>query len=230
MTQEAKDQQDNKASATLSDSGKCGYGAAVTAMTLAVLQALLILVSWLIAAAYPDSMVRSLLSSEGIRWFFAHFADNILTPVLLWLLLGSMAAGALTESGLWATSLHLLHVRKANQPLLFRQKFAFRVVCIEVAIVAVVVLLLTAIPHAVLLSVTGKLFPSSFSASIVPIVSFTLCLSSVTYAYMCGQQRSLVSITNMLTAGIGRLGVIWLIYILAAQLFFSICYVFSISA
>ena len=44
---------------------------------LGVFQIILILVSWLITAAMPELFVRSLLSSEGIRWFFGQFTSNI---------------------------------------------------------------------------------------------------------------------------------------------------------
>ena len=54
-------------------------------------QALLFLVSWLVTAMMPDTAVHSLLSSEGIRWFFGSFVGNVASPVLVWLLILAMA-------------------------------------------------------------------------------------------------------------------------------------------
>ena len=56
-------------------------------LVIPVMQVLLFLVSWLINAAMPESKVRSLLGSEGIRWFFGSFVDNVATSPLVWLLI-----------------------------------------------------------------------------------------------------------------------------------------------
>lgn len=200
--------------------------AARLAIALGALQIVLILVSWLIAAAWPESNVRSLLSSEGIRWFFAHFTDNLLTSLLVWILLLSMAIGALHESRLWQATLRLLNISHDDKPLKFRQMLALRVVGMEVAIYIIIMCLLTMVPHAVLLSVTGELFPSSFSASIVPTICFMLCLCSATYGYMAGELTSLKDIVQAMTVGIGQIGEVWLLYIFGVQLYFSLCFVF----
>ena len=70
------------------------------AFLLFAAQLLLMLVSWLLAAANPASGVRSLLSSEGLRWFLGHFSDVLGTPVLLCLLLLLMAYGSLKNCGI----------------------------------------------------------------------------------------------------------------------------------
>ena len=50
----------------------CGY-----AMFLLILaQIVLVLASWLITAAMPDVFPRSLLSPEGIRWFFGNVGED----------------------------------------------------------------------------------------------------------------------------------------------------------
>ncbi len=65
----------------------------VTAGVLVLAQLLLMLVSWIWSAAVPASGVRSMLSSEGIRWFFGHFAEMLATPLLVWILLLAAAYG-----------------------------------------------------------------------------------------------------------------------------------------
>ena len=86
----------------------CGY-----AMFLLILaQIALVLVSWLITAAMPDVFPRSLLSPEGIRWFFGTFTANLQSPWLVWLLLISIAWGTLRASGLlnYDHNLKFIHV------------------------------------------------------------------------------------------------------------------------
>ena len=67
------------------------------ALALAIAQLLLILISWVWSAALPLSGVRSMLSNEGIRWFLGHFAELMASPVLIWILLGAMAYGAVVR-------------------------------------------------------------------------------------------------------------------------------------
>ena len=67
------------------------------ALALALAQLLLILTSWVWSAAMPLSGVRSMLSSEGIRWYLGHFAELMASPFLVWLLLGAMAYGAVVR-------------------------------------------------------------------------------------------------------------------------------------
>mgnify|MGYP001069643078 CR=1 FL=1 len=54
---------------------------------LLVGQCVLVLVSWLQTAAMPETFPRTLLNAEGIRWFFGRFTENLMQPMLVWLLL-----------------------------------------------------------------------------------------------------------------------------------------------
>ena len=208
----------------------CSY----VALALLIAQVALFLVSWLITAAKPEIAMHSLLSSEGLRWFFGRFVHNLATPVLVWLLLLSVAYGCVVSSGLG----HVLkeqvfggfsQAKKSETlPLTYRQRFALRVVLFELCLIIIVMLLLTAVPHAVLLSVTGQLFPSSFSASIVPVVAFSLCIFGITYGVMSGHFHSVPEVLRSLCTGIGRTTPLWLLYILAAELYYAVRFVFMI--
>ena len=68
-----------------------------TAVIIVCAELLLILLSWYLAATQTEG-VRSLLSSEGIRWFFGQYTAVLLRPELIWLLLASMAGGTLWRS------------------------------------------------------------------------------------------------------------------------------------
>ena len=62
---------------------------AVMMLLLLVAQGLVILGSWLITAILPSLQLRSLLSSEGIRWFFGQFSYNLASPIIVWMLVAA---------------------------------------------------------------------------------------------------------------------------------------------
>lgn len=190
---------------------------------LAVAEVVLFLVSWLINAAAPELPVRSLLSSEGIRWFFGSFVYNMQRPLLVWLVLCCIAVGCLRDSAL------LTHVRqlfrRSHVPS-FRQRLAFQFVLAELITFVIVLLLLTCIPHAVLLSVTGNLFPGIFAQSVIPILAFIIVVCSLTYGAISGTLNTLSKSVGALTSGFAMMGILFLFYILGMEFFESIWFVF----
>lgn len=184
---------------------------------LAAGQLLVILLSWLLSVALPDLSVHSLLSSEGIRWFFGRFSYNIATPMTAWLIVATIAYGCLSSCG-------MLELRR---PIDFRQRIALRFVVYEIIAFTAIILLLTLMPHAVLLSVDGNILSSSFINSFIPYVSFVVCVVSISYAYMSGKYSSKADIFNMLCEGSRKLAPVFVLYVLLAQLVYSILFVFS---
>jgi aminobenzoyl-glutamate transport protein len=193
----------------------------VTATAL-LLQLLLFVVSWLIAAAMPDNTVRSLLGNEGIRWFFGSFVSNVASKPLVWILVVAMAWGAIFQSGIARA-----FVRR-KKPLVYRQRFALRAIFVELMIALTIILLLAFIPNAPLRSVTGQLFPSSFSRSLVPILAFCSIIMAVTYGLLSGAMRGIVDVFNALAEGIRQFIPLFILYVAAIQLYFSIIYVFQL--
>jgi aminobenzoyl-glutamate transport protein len=190
-----------------------------TALVLLLAELVLILLSWILSATGMEG-VRSLLSSEGIRWFVGGFTDMVASPLLVWLIILLMALGAFQKSGLPA-------LREAGYQVTYREKTALRVAIIFLMAYIVVILLLTVIPHAILLSATGSLFPSPFSRSIVPLTAFGIMLVSVTYGVMSGRLRGLTDILDALSLGISKGAPLFALYILVIQLFRSVRFVFS---
>lgn len=191
------------------------------ALALLLAEGLAILVSWLITAAMPESPMRSMLSHEGIRWLFGHFVDNVAQPLLVWLLLAATAWGAAIESG-------LVGLWGSRGRLAYRQRVAVRMVAVVAVAIIVVMLLLTAVPHAVLLSVTGGLWPSSFSVAVVPVICLSVSLLSVVYGVMSGTLRSVGSVFHALTVGIASWRGVWLLYVLSAELWFSLKFIWML--
>ena len=183
------------------------------AFSLLAAQLLLMLVSWLLSAAIPTSGVRSLLSSEGLRWFLGHFSDVLGTPLLLCLLLLLMAYGSLKNCG-------ILQFKSS-----YRQSRALIITLLLFVVYVGVIVLLVMIPHAVLLSATGSLWPSPFSAAVVPLFAFGVTLLSTVYGYVAGSYRNMSDVYQSLIDGI-RCGAPWLLfYVLLGQIYYSLQFI-----
>jgi len=194
------------------------------AFSLVVAELLLVILSWLLSATRLEG-VRSLLSSEGVRWFFGSFTEMVASPLLVWLLLGLCAWGCLQRSGLLTFSpFHLF----TFSPLTYRDKVAMRVSLVFLVLYLIVIALLTLAPHAILLSATGSLFPSAFSRSLVPIVCFGLCLVSLVFGLISGRLHGLADILEALSTGIAQGASLIIIYLFAIQLYESLRFVFNL--
>ena len=204
----------------------------VVALILVVAELLLVILSWLLSATRLEG-VRSLLSSEGVRWFFGSFTEMVASPLLVWLLLGLCAWGCLQRSGLLTFSpFHLFTSSPFHfftfSPLAYRDKIAMRVSLVFLVLYLVVIALLTLTPHAILLSATGSLFPSAFSRSLVPIVCFGLCLVSLVFGLISGRLHGLADILEALSTGIAQGAPLIIIYLFAIQLYESLQFVFNL--
>lgn len=182
----------------------------------------IILGSWLRSAAMPSSSIRTLLSESGIRWLFGTFVMNLLnTPLLVWIILLDIAFGACVRSGLWsATSIFIKSPSKLNA----LQKKGLSV-AIELIVFEMCILALLIFPrHAILLSVTGELYPSSASTSFVPIVAFMILSSSI--AYGLSTIHSYSDVMKCALNGGKKLKVILCFYILLMELAAIVKYIF----
>ena len=86
----------------------------------------------------------------------------------------------------------------------------------------------TMLPEAPLLSVTGSLFPSSFSSGLVPALSLIVVVSSLSYGIACGKLKTLSEIYNSISSGLMFCSKLFPMYILLVQLFYIIVYVFNL--
>ena len=205
---------------------------AMAAAALLVAQVLLALASWLLLSIRNSQLSiancqlsifnchRSLLSGQGVRWLAAHFVDGLQSPLLVWLLLAAAAAGIVRRSRLFSvrrpdanSQLSIVnHPRSASLILL--------------AVYVLIVLLLTAPPHAVLLSATGHLWPSPFSQALVPIVCLGAVVAAIGYGLAARTLTTLTSIVDAAAEGLRGAAPLFLLYILAMQFYLSLHYVF----
>lgn len=192
----------------------------VIAFMLLGAELLLFILSWLLSATRMEG-VRSLLSSEGIRWFFGSFTEMVASPLLVWLLLGLIAYGCLKRSG-------LLNITQSKFSISYRQRVALRVALVFLVIYVIMIALLTLTPHAILLSATGSLFPSAFSRSLIPILAFGICLVSISYGLVSGHLSGLDDILSALSCGIAGGASIIILYLLFIQFYESLRFVFGL--
>ena len=184
----------------------------VLAMILAELA--LMLLSWILSAMMVED-VRSMLSSEGMRWYLGHFSYILMSPLLIDLLLLSIAVGCLLRSKVFSRS-KTYHERLGRK------------VSIAMSIVYIaVVSLITLMPHSMLLSATGRLFPSPFSNALLPMIAFWGVLIAVSYGLIVRSFSSFSSIVNAACDGIGIGAPVILCYLAFIQFYNSVMFVFS---
>ena len=190
---------------------------------LAVAELLLVLFSWLLSATMTEG-VRSMLSGEGVRWFFGSFVSVLSSQWLVWLLLLSMAYGCLWQSGLLSNFRSSVS-RTLSSPS-YRQRVALRSAAVVGTLYVIVVMALTAVPHAVLLSATGQLFPSAFSRALVPIIAFGVSLVSAVFGLMSGRFGTLYDVVSSLSYGISKTAPLFVLYVAVIQFLTSLQFVF----
>lgn len=182
-------------------------------VTLAVGEVVLVLLSWFLSAT-QWAPVRTLLSSEGVRWFFSGFTSWLASPPLAWLLLLSMAWGPLRRSGLLS-----------RRPVR-RRRLALRVALLLLLFYVGVILLLTVLPHALLLSALGSLWQSPFSHAFIAIVALGVILCAAAYGFVVRSFLTLADLFQAMVDGLCVAAPLVLVYVLLIQFYESLCYIF----
>lgn len=190
--------------------------------TAFALEAVLILFSWIINATDIGLNVRSLLSTEGIRWFFGSFIEGLSSPLLAWIVLLAVGCGAVNKSGLSRALYSTLKGKKIP----YRIRVATFTSMGTIVVMTVLYLLMALVPHAVLLSVTGGLMPSPFSASLIPAVAFIMTLAACIYGLQSGNIETSYEMFSILEYGIVKAAPLFPLYIAVITLWRSACYVF----
>lgn len=187
---------------------------AATCLALIVAEAVLVLTSWILSVTMVEG-VHSLLSSEGIRWFFGNFTHMMASPALVWLLLMLSALGTFQKSGLVA-------MRRES----YRDRLALRFAILFLLAYVAAILMLTLMPHAVLLSATGSLVPSPFTRSLVSLIAFGIIIVAVAFGLFSGRLRNLSDILEALSFGIQKEASLVVLYIFFMQFYESLRFVF----
>lgn len=182
----------------------------------------LVPLSWLLYAAGMPG-VHSLLSASGIRWLFSSSVSVLSTPLTAWLFMMAMSAGTLARSGLC----NLLKTKGLRwSRYTFRERFGMKVFWGLLSVCLIVLAFLTLSPHAVLLSVTGSLFPSPFSEGLVAVGCVMVALLSFSFAYTSGQFRQLTDLSESFVYGMMLFAPLFVVCFLASMLYCHASYVF----
>jgi p-aminobenzoyl-glutamate transporter AbgT len=187
---------------------------AYLALTLGIAEVGVVLVSWLLTAAMPESFTHSLTSAEGIRWFTGHFVDHLTSAWLVWLVLISISIGVVKQSRV----LHFDHTQ-------YRQRTALRLMLFELVFFVGILLALTLMPHAILLNAVGTLLPGPFTQSLIPYICFSVVVMSMSYGIMSESIKGICQVYDAMNQGIRLLSPCFLFYILVMQLYTSVLYV-----
>ena len=181
---------------------------------LCILEVMLVLASWLMSAIEVEG-IRSLLSAEGIRWFFGSFVDGLQTEVLIWILLLSITWGCVRNCGLG----HYNHD--------IRHYGAFRIVLFVVVVYVSFILYISLPSHAILRSATGGLWSSAFSRAVVPIIAFIFSWVSIIYGLITKRFASASTIIAAMGDGIKTIAPYLVLYVFVMQLINSLVYVIN---
>lgn len=203
----------------------------IAAVLLIVAEMLTVVLSWLGSALYSDGSIVSLLSSEGVRWFVGSFASIVATPYVVYLILIGMAIGMVKASGVGdalALILKTLREGKSFKSLAGNPDFhpiAMQISLFTLLLFVIIISLLTFLPHAVLINASGTIVSSSFSRGIIPILCFGVTTSSTVYGIFSSNINTVESFATAFTRGLSTITPLLLLYILTAQLYYSITYV-----
>ena len=193
---------------------------AILSITLLVLQVLIVPASWIISAVAPSSGVHSLISEGGIRWLVGQYSDNVSTSVLVYIIIAFISYNMFVNSGLLSAII-------SKSKLSMQQKFALRVMAVVLILFITALAYLTIPPHAVLLSVTGNLFPSSFSDGLIPLLCFEVFILSLIYGIFGGTITSINGFWNCVTKESNSLLPVLFLYLLSIQLYHCFVFVFG---
>ncbi|MCM1108119.1 MAG: AbgT family transporter [Clostridium sp.] len=194
-------------------------------ISAAILIALLLLLgitfvgSWIgSAAGWP---LRSLLSAEGLRWLFARAPGLTARSgvVMLWLLL--TAWGALSYVGLPA----VLGALFCRRPVSQRQRHAFGMSAAVLAAWAGLLVMWGVPPHGVLLSATGRLWPSPLVNGLLPAIAVGLIAVALCYGLLGNTISTRREMIRLFSHGVsGHAQWLWL-YVVASFLWVCVRYI-----
>ena len=183
---------------------------------LLVAQAVLALLSWFLSATSMAGSVRTLISAEGVRWFCATLTHVVGSPFLACLIFMAMAWGTLSRCRPAAQ-----HAPSA------RRRLAFRLALVVLLICLVLIALVAFVPHAMLLSATGHLWPSPFSRALVPL--FCICAIAVAAVYGRASRAflSFADVVRSWAVGVASASPLLVLYVFGVVFYASLRFVFQ---
>lgn len=174
--------------------------------------------AWTTSAIDPFGPFNNPLSGEGVRWMFRNMMSAMMSEWLVALLLLAMSLGCLKGSGL-LKSLSQRFPYHTSGSLHYRERMGLRLAAVITAAFLMVMVVLTTLPEALLLSATGKVFPSPFSAAIVPAVSLWIAVTSMAFGIIKGSFSTIHQVFDSFFNGISRFAPLIVLMLLSLHCF-----------
>lgn len=179
-------------------------------MALIAIQTLTILLSWIVSVVWPSSGVVSLLGNSGLQWLLSSFADNVSSPILVWLLLGGIAYGMFRYNGFPAR----LKENNFDNP---KVKFARRIFFLEIFLGIFVCVVLAFYPHSFVLGVSGHLFPGPFLKTVACMMTLVFIVANFSFMLLDENGNNPQNAEKALVFGLQRIAPLIVIYLLLKE-------------
>ena len=181
---------------------------AVSRLCVAVVAVELVAITgaWMANTINPLGPLNNPLSGEGVRWMFRNMMSAMVSEWLVALLLFAMSMGCMEGSGLTKALRIFFSTRRtqADVSLHYRERMGLRLALLISVLFVVAMALLTTLPEAMLLSATGDVFPSPFSAAVMPAVCLWLAFISIAFGIVKGEFRTVTQVCTSFFNGISR--------------------------
>ncbi|MBR2379651.1 MAG: hypothetical protein IKA86_01440 [Paraprevotella sp.] len=137
--------------------------------------------SWVCASFGMD--VNSLMTGEGIRYFFANIPNAFCTSTLAYVLTAITCIGAIKRSGIEEHFEYFIRRSKNNKPS-FRRQQAFTVSLSIFCVYIILLLIMTIGSNGILLNIHGKIYPSEQLSGIIMSIPIAITIISTIYGFM----------------------------------------------
>ena len=143
---------------------------------LLLLIVIVAVISW-IANVYGANC-RNILSSEGMRWTVEMIMDNFNRSPWTYIVVGLASLSMIVESGI---------ISGFSKQKYLRQRRAYMLVAVVMAVIAALALILYLLPGNSLLSAFGTFNNSALQRGLFPIIAVLLYMLSLIYAFAIGR-------------------------------------------
>ncbi len=183
----------------------------ITATCLLALQALTILLSWVVGAVWPSLGIHSLLSGSGLRWLLSSLPNNLSDEYFIWFLLFCIFIGIFVYSEL---PKKIILFSKCD----FRERFGIYLFFLIIATALLICLLLGVYPHSSLLGLTGHLFPGPYFGAVLLILGMSIFGGSVVFSLMARKVENWKDAEKACVFGLQSAAPVVVIYFLLKEL------------
>lgn len=160
---------------------------------------------------------KNLMSGDGLRWFVSDFMDNIRHSPWDYILMLSISISILKES-------EIFNFR--NKKIYLKQKKAYFLVGLLIAIIAALIIICYFLPGNVLLNAFGSFKNSPLQHGLFPIIAIIIIILSLVYGYASGRFTGLDEIIRALVVLLMNISAYFVTFIIASQLYAIVLYSF----